>query len=137
MDLSRADFRERRAGIRFPLNLDVSYKSVRGKRHKIESGRTLNISSRGVLFSCDSPPNVGESIELTLNWPVKIGGVCQLKLVLKGKVARVSGNYTAMRVGQYEFRTIGKRIAEESPLTENSKRVVVEAPTLQKKVMEN
>ncbi|MCC6393932.1 MAG: PilZ domain-containing protein [Bryobacterales bacterium] len=99
---------ERRAGIRFPLQFPLSCRSL-GRARKLVEGTTLNFSRRGLLFAADDPPGPGEKVEVSVDWPTKIDGVCPLKLVLQGRVVRSWGRYAAVRFMRYEFRTRGRQ----------------------------
>src|SRR5579864_3767403 len=80
---------DRRLYRRYPLVLEVEYKSSRGRAVRFGSGSTLNVSSRGVLFQADGDSlTEGSSVELKMNWPLLLEGVCPLKLVMRGRVVR-------------------------------------------------
>jgi hypothetical protein len=70
-------------------------------------GRTVNISSGGVLFTASNPLNPGRRLELSISWPAQLDGKCGLKLVAKGRVVRCEGTAVAVEVEKYEFRTQG------------------------------
>jgi hypothetical protein len=102
--------RDRRSKRRYPINLQVQYKLMKHRRvERLGSGRTLNISSGGVLFEADGllPPN--GPIELALNWPFLLHGSCGLKLVIRGRIVWTHDNRTAIRAEFHEFRTAGQR----------------------------
>ncbi|MBV6433932.1 MAG: hypothetical protein IANPNBLG_04166 [Bryobacteraceae bacterium] len=101
---------ERRMGLRFPLQFPLSCRSL-GKARKLVEGTTLNFSRRGLLFASDDPPGQGETVEVAVDWPTKIDGVCPLKLVLQGRVVWSWGRYAAVRFRRYEFRTRGRQTA--------------------------
>jgi hypothetical protein len=71
-------------------------------------GRTLNISSNGVLFTTDKILIPGRRIEVSISWPAQLDNRCQLKLVARGRVARLEQGRAAVEIQQYEFRTAGK-----------------------------
>jgi hypothetical protein len=102
---------EQRSHQRYPIELEVEYRLVaKGQPELIGSGKTRNISSGGVLFEAlGSPPENG-SIELMLNWPFLLEGVCPLKLVMKGRIVRSDLNGIAIQSNYHEFRTAGSRI---------------------------
>src|SRR6185436_14954653 len=78
---------ERRQSCRLPITEPVHYKMAgRGKGgEQIGSGRTLNMSGNGVLFTTECFLAEGSRIELAVNWPVRLDGVA-LKLVVMGRV---------------------------------------------------
>ena len=93
---------ERRLCNRLPITQPVRYKERRG--NQMGSGNTLNMSSRGVLFTTDRSLTEGMRIELEVNWPATHDGVL-LKLVLVGRVVRAEGTCAAMSTESYQFKT--------------------------------
>src|SRR6266850_8241539 len=90
---------ERRKSSRMPISQELRY-SVQGQRKKVEqvgSGSTLNMSSRGVLFTTESVLPEGKRIELAVNWPVHLDGV-PLKLVVWGRLVRAEVAQAAMSI---------------------------------------
>jgi hypothetical protein len=71
-------------------------------------GRTVNISSGGVLVDTASSLPRGMEIELSIAWPASLNGVAALKLHVVGQTVRTQGNRTAIVIRRYEFRTRGK-----------------------------
>ena len=97
---------DRRHSDRFPIERDVRYRIV-SKRGGEESGdgRTINISSSGVLFTTDHILLPGRRVELSISWPAQLDQKCGLKLVARGRIVRFEPGRTAMEIQQYEFRT--------------------------------
>ena len=97
---------DRRASVRFPMNLEVRY-SVVGRRGPVENGfgRTIDVSSSGLSFTADRPLSIGQRLDLSVDWPVRLGGDVQLQLVSTGVVVRTIGVVTALRIERHEFRT--------------------------------
>jgi hypothetical protein len=77
-------------------------------------GKTLNVSSGGVLFEANESLPAGSSIELLMQWPFLLEGVCPLKLVIHGSVVRSDNKGVAVRTKQHEFRTAGARSSKSS-----------------------
>lgn len=100
---------ERRAADRFPIEREVRFRLL-GKRngHEEGTGKTVNISSNGVLFTTDKALLPGRRIEVSISWPAQLDNRCYLKLVAKGRIARQEGNRAAVEIQQYEFRTAGR-----------------------------
>lgn len=97
---------ERRSRRRFPLALAVEYRLLeRGKRSGY--GWTSNISSKGVLFEIAEQQTLSGLIEVVVNWPFALDGVCALKLIMWGRVVRIGGRSVAVESTQHEFRTAG------------------------------
>jgi len=109
---SFADGAERRANMRYPCRLCVSWRTLDPPLRRGESIMgTLNISSKGVLFSAPEQFEQGSVLEVTLDWPARLDQQIALKLVIKGTVLRSADGYTAMNISHYEFRTRANRLA--------------------------
>jgi hypothetical protein len=106
MDPGRSTPSDRRRTDRFPIQRDLHYR-VLNKRGGDETGdgKTVNISSSGVLFSSDHILLPGRRVELSISWPVQLNGKCGLRLVARGKVVRYEDKHAAIEILQYEFRT--------------------------------
>lgn len=99
---------DRRTKRRYPIHLEVHYKLLKHRRvERLGAGRTLNISSGGVLFEADSQLPTSGPIEVALNWPFLLHGSCNLKLVMRGRIVRTSERVIAIRAEFHEFRTAG------------------------------
>ena len=97
---------DRRHSVRFPLEWEVRYQ-VLSKRYADESGegKTVNISSGGVLFTSQHELPPGRRVELSIRWPVQLSNKCALKLVARGRVVRFEEGRAAVEIQQHEFRT--------------------------------
>lgn len=107
--LRRAESSEdRRTSHRLPIERDVRYKVLSGRNVTLTgTGKTLNISSGGVLFTTEEPLPKGERIELSVSWPAQLNDNLPLKLVAMGRLVRVDGNQAAITIERYEFKTQG------------------------------
>ena len=115
--------RDPRRHRRYPVSLNVTYKLFQqnGKIARLGSGQTLDVSSGGVCFECvDAFPSTG-IIELTINWPFLLEGVCHLKLVMSGRIVRVDGQRIAVEAEHHEFRTAGIRASHAHPPSATSR----------------
>lgn len=97
---------DRRHSDRFPIEREVRYR-VMNKRSGEESGdgKTVNISSSGVLFTSGHILLPGRRLELSISWPAQLNNKCALKLVARGRVVRFEEGRAAIEIQQYEFRT--------------------------------
>ena len=97
---------ERRNNARFPCRLAVSYQTL---EHPILSGQgtseTLNISSKGLLFTSNELFQAGQLVQVSLDWPARLENQIPLKLVAEGRIVRNANGQTAMTIDKYEFRT--------------------------------
>jgi hypothetical protein len=102
-------FDERRSSNRWPIIREVRYKVMTGRQKvkHIGSGKTLNMSGKGVLFTTESTLAQGELVELAVSWPALLNGVLPLKLVARGLVVRTEDNQAAISIERYEFKTRG------------------------------
>jgi hypothetical protein len=97
---------DRRGTVRFPVNLELRY-SVVGHRRPAEngSGRTIDMSSSGLSFTPDTPLSIGQTLDVSIDWPVLLDGGVPLQLVVSGVVVRSGGAVIAMRIERHEFKT--------------------------------
>ena len=102
----RQEQTDRRHSDRFPIEREVRYKLL-NKRTGEESGdgKTVNISSTGILFTSQHVLLPGRRLEVSINWPVQLNNKCALKLVARGRVVRFEEGLAAIEILQYEFRT--------------------------------
>ncbi len=104
---------ERRNNARFPCRLAISYQTL---EHPILSGQgtseTLNISSKGILFTSNEKFESGQLLQVSLDWPARLENQIPLKLVAEGRIVRNSNGQTAMTIDKYEFRT--RRIPQKT-----------------------
>ena len=98
----------RRGTGRFPVREQVRYRVVDSKSESAKvsgSGVTLNFGSGGILFTTLEKLPMGHTVELSVNWPVRLGGACPLQFVAKGRVVRSEDDTAAVRIERYEFKT--------------------------------
>lgn len=96
----------RRLNWRYPISLALQYQLLnRGGIFQTGVGRTVNISSSGVLFEADAVLTPGMHIELLVEWPARINNEVELNLWLKGKIVRTVGGLAAMTIVWHEYRT--------------------------------
>lgn len=100
---------DRRGADRFPIERELRYK-VLSKKSADETGlgRTVNMSSSGILFTTEHVLLPGRRLELAISWPAQLNNQTPLKLVARGRVTRFDAGCAAIEIQQYEFRTSGK-----------------------------
>ena len=97
---------ERRGSSRYPFKEDVRYRVLQTKAVQMSgSGKTLDISSGGILFTTSERLQPGQRVEVAVNWPATLHGTCPLQLVATGRVVRSDNDTAAVRIERYEFRT--------------------------------
>jgi hypothetical protein len=100
---------DRRSSSRFPLNQEVQYRLM-DSLEASGAGATVDMSSRGVLFTADRAIEQGARVRLSVDWPVHLDDGCGLKLVAMGRVVRSEEQRIAMVIDKYEFRTRGSKL---------------------------
>jgi DNA-binding NarL/FixJ family response regulator len=92
LEAERKTAAERRINARFPVSLGVSYQTL---EHPMISGQgtseTLNVSSKGILFTSSENFQVGQLVQVSLDWPARLENQIPLKLVAEGRIVRNSG----------------------------------------------
>ena len=84
----------RRAADRFPLEREARF-TVLDTRAISQVGkcRTVNMSSRAILFRSEARLTEGKRLELAVSWPALLNDTCPLKLVALGRVIRSNSPY--------------------------------------------
>lgn len=100
------DKTDRRGSDRFPIERDVRFKILNRKTgDETGVGKTVNMSSNGVLFTTNQYLLPGKRLELAISWPAQLNSKVSLKLVARGRVVRCEEGRAAIEIHQYEFRT--------------------------------
>lgn len=86
---------DRRSRPRVPLDLAFSYRTL-GRKVRVGAGRILNISTAGLLASCCDGLVVGTTLELAMEWPIRLNGRRALHQVMIGSVVRSEASRFAM-----------------------------------------
>lgn len=90
------------------MERDVRYRALnyrKGAAEESGAGKTINMSSNGILFQTEQPLSVGRRLELAVNWPAQLNNTTPLKLVAKARVVRSDSQTAAVEILQYEFKT--------------------------------
>ncbi len=100
---------DRRTSDRFSIEREVRYKILNKKTgDENGNGKTINMSSTGVLFTSEQMLLPGRRIEVSISWPAQLNSKCALRLVARGRVVRFDDGKAAMEIQQYEFKTQAK-----------------------------
>ena len=98
---------DRRIGARFPIEREIHYKLlVRNGGNEEGTGKSINISSGGILLTTDCHLQPGTGIEVTISWPVLLDAEVSLRLVTRGQVVRSAEGRVAMKIIRYEFLNV-------------------------------
>ena len=109
LDRSKTD---RRGSDRFPIEREVRYKVLNKKNmDEMGAGKTLNMSSTGILFTAEHLLLPGKRLEVSISWPAQLNNKTPLKLVARGRIIRYEDGSAAMEIQQYEFRTSATQAA--------------------------
>lgn len=69
-------------------------------------GRTLNVSSRGLLIASEQQfVQHGSRLQISLEWPTRLHGTTPLQLIAMCRVIRCEPSEFAVRLERYQFRT--------------------------------
>lgn len=99
---------ERRRRQRFDIECEMRFRLLDSRRHlPLQLGKTVNISSKGVLFEAGMELPVGKRVELTISWPARLNDRCRLKMIAVGRIIRNDRGKTAALIQKHEFRTQG------------------------------
>jgi hypothetical protein len=100
---------DRRGSNRLPIQREVRYKLLGGKKivKQVGFGKTVNMSSGGVLFTTESLLPKGKWVELAVSWPAQLNQTIALKLVAVGYLVRSDETQAAISIERYEFKTRG------------------------------
>lgn len=100
---------DRRGNRRFSLRMAIKCRQIEPPftRNRVIAGESLNISSKGLLFTTTEAFQPGQIVEASIDWPVRLENRVRLALVVEGSIVRRADDYAAMRIDKYEFRTRG------------------------------
>lgn len=98
------DERERRNGRRVPLACTVRYEIGSSTHKKTGMGRTIDMSSSGVLFTTESLLRANTRVALHVTWPVRLESDVPVELYAEGKVVRTESSRAAIKYDQIAFR---------------------------------
>ncbi len=97
---------ERRGDWRYRLGLDLRWNVVRrGRVFESGIGRTVDLSSGGILFDAGRQLPAGAGVEISIEWPALLHDVAPMRLVVSGRIVRAEGSRAAVRVSRHEFRS--------------------------------
>jgi hypothetical protein len=101
---------ERRSAGRMSIEQNVQYRLLDRRDGDLSgAGKTLDISSSGVIFTTSHTLLPGRRVELVIDWPAQLNHKCALKLIARGRVVRFEGDRVAIEILQHEFRTRATR----------------------------
>jgi hypothetical protein len=101
------------------LALELFY-SVRDgiRRDERGTGQVVDVGSSGARFVADRNLAVGRSVEIAIDWPMRLDGSIPLRLIATGVVIRTCGTETAMKFDRHVFKT--RRTHDELAVAQQS-----------------
>jgi hypothetical protein len=98
---------DRRKDRRYQIFLELRWKLIRRRKVLFAGeGRTLDVSSSGLLFDAGRILPAGLNVELSVAWPALLREEIPLQLVIGGRIVRTQGNLAGIRIVQHEFKTL-------------------------------
>jgi hypothetical protein len=113
---------DRRNKLRFPFNRELRFKLLENDTViAAGEGETIDMSSGGVAFRTTKALTAGSLIELSISWPALLYDSCPMRLVVFGRVARLSDSVAACTVEKWEFRTGSRQATSVIPIGTDSR----------------
>ena len=81
--------KDRRTARRYDLSLPVIVRAPIEKEGAPQTGKTRDISNRGVYFTIDTSLSAGDELDLTMILPAEVTGSVEVFIRATGKVIRV------------------------------------------------
>jgi hypothetical protein len=108
---------ERRTARRYDLSLPVVIRVPVDKEMPSRTGKTRDISTRGVYFTIDQDPGTGAELDITLTLPAEVTRGSEVFIRAIGKVVRVDNRSenSSTRVGVAAVIERYEIIRTESP----------------------
>lgn len=105
---------ERRSKVRYPVIMNLRYRTVSLYRQLCGLGHSVNMSSGGILVAAERGMPVGRLLELNIMWPALLDGAVPLQLVVVGRVVRSLERGFALKFTQCQFRTMSRYVQSTS-----------------------
>jgi len=101
---------ERRTRTRFPLGLDVQFRTLGPDQLSFGFGRTVNVSSSGILIASDYDVGHGAQLRICMGWPFLLDDSIPIQLVAESRVVRVYEAGFAVILLRHQFRTAKREL---------------------------
>ena len=94
---------------RYPIVLGLTWKLFR-RAALIDSGfgRTVNLSTQGILFDAMGPFPTGMKIALSIFWPMGPANLTPACLDIEGRIVRSNGCNVAITIDRHNFCTASR-----------------------------
>ena len=80
------------------------------------TGRTLNVSSGGLLIASPHELTEGVRLNVTVEWPWLLDQSTPLQLVAESRVVRTGDAHFAVQLVRYQFKTSRRQAQPVDPL---------------------
>src|SRR5260370_17167971 len=95
--------RDRRAKRRFPMEREVRYKALYNPQvAQTGTGKSLNISSKGIWFTTEDFLTTGIQVELSMDWPALLNDSCPMKLIIYGYLLPTINHAAAAAIAPHD-----------------------------------
>ncbi len=91
------------------------------------TGRTIDLSSGGILFDAGRHLPAGLNVELSISWPALLHSVAPMQLAVSARIVRAEGTRVSVRITHHEFRTSGNPIDRNALASAQVPRMLVAA----------
>jgi hypothetical protein len=99
----------RRQFTRFPIEREVRYTTLNKRGGTVTGvGKTVNISSFGVLLRAEHQLAVGTRLKASISWPIVLKPRGRSNLIVEGSVVRAEGCELALRIERYRIHVAGR-----------------------------
>ncbi len=96
---------DRRVACRYPIQRGLEYRLlVHGEVIGTDRGRTINMSSSGILFESGVALPLQRVFQLSVDWPGRSSPTAKIELHVIGRTVRSVGNCTAVAIERHEFQ---------------------------------
>jgi hypothetical protein len=97
---------ERRTSRRYDIELGLTYKTLDPNGVvRLAAGKTINMSSGGVLFQAEGELSAGAPIALSIRWPAPWPAERQVRLIIMGQIERCGSIGIAVSTKRHEFHS--------------------------------
>lgn len=103
---------ERRSQQRFPLRLPLVCRELH-KGERVLVGETVNISSKGMLFTIAENLPVHKAVGILVDWPAVLSDGTRLKLEVFARTVRSAGTLVAAQIWSHHIVPLASGEADE------------------------
>ena len=108
--IDRANLDERRLKTRYPMELRIWFRSLCGSARVSGAGRTINMSSGGVLVFSEHVAlhqfGVGARLQMSIEWPFLLDDKIPLQFFALGRILRRGVSTFVATLDRHQFRTM-------------------------------